>query len=403
MENQINSQAPENIRFGLPNRDAAYLQFDHELVKKYEKYRFETDMPADKLAAFIKLNPRQGWQLFEQALAGGIKSISDAPEEFRAFFERELVPDWVNWDQLERASTAIWRPGDLTLLIAAQASMIATYIAPQASQSMDRTGEQMARTEGRGIETTTWFAKATKPGNMKLGKEGYKLSVRVRLIHAFVRINLAEVEWNHKALGLPLNQERNATAIAFTFSSVFIDAAKKLGTCYDKTEREDIYTFWRYMGYLLGAPEDLLMKNEEQARTQCALMALTDLPPDAEGQRLTKLFTEQTPKLDEALIKVASPNAAKVVKSGPAFHGLKYAITRRVFGGKISDQLAIPRSTLWRLILGSSTPLLYIIDQSKKHLTSQNRARKSVVKRINKTLNTIYEETGDTGKLIDNS
>jgi len=55
------------------------------------------------------------------------------------------------------------------------------------------------------------------------------------------------------------------------------------------------------------------------------------------------------------------------------------------------------------LILGSSTPLLYIIDQSKKYLISQNRARKSAVKRIDKTLNTIYEETGDTGKLIDNS
>jgi len=403
MGNQTNLQAPENIRFGLPNRDAAYLHFDHALVDKYEKYRFETDEAADKLAAFIKENPRQGWQFFNQTLESGIKGIPNAPEEFRAFFERELIPDWVDWDQLERASVAIWRPGNLTLIIASQASMIATYIAPQASQSMDRTGEQMRRTEGRGIETATWFAQATKPGNMKPGKEGYKLSVRVRLIHAFVRINLDKAEWNYKALGLPLNQERNATAIAFTFSSVFIDAAKKLGTCYSKTEREDIYTFWRYMGYLLGAPEDLLMKNEEQARTQCALMALTDLPPDAEGQRLTKLFTEQTPKLDEALIKVASPSAAKVIKSGPVFHGLKYAITRRVFGGKTSDQLAIPSSTLWRLILGSSTPLLYIIDQSKKYLTSQNRARESAVKRIDKTLNTIYEKTGDIGKLIDNS
>ena len=403
MKNQSNLQPPENIRIGLPNRDAAYLQFDHELVKKYEKYRFETDVAADKLAVFIKEKPIQGWQLFERALESGIKSIANAPAEFLSFFEKESVPDWVNWEQLERASTAIWRPGNLTLLIAAQASMVATYIAPQASQSMERTGEQMERTEGRGIETTSWFAQATKPGNMKRGKEGYKLTVRVRLIHAFVRINLAEAKWNHKALGLPLNQERNATAIAFTFSSVYIDAAKKLGTWYTKTEREDIFSFWRYLGYLLGAPEALLMKNEEQARTQCALMALTDLPPDAEGQRLTKLFPEQTPKLDEALIKVASPSAAKVLKSGPVFHALKYAITRRVFGDKISDQLAIPKSTLWHFILSSSTPFLYIIDQSKKFLTSQNRARKSAVKRIDKTLHTIKEETGTTGKLIDNS
>ncbi len=403
MGNKPNLQDPENIRLGLPNRDAAYLQFDHDLVKKYEKYRFETDVPADKLAAFIKLNPAQGWGLFNQALAAGINSIPDAPEEFQRFFEREQLPNWVDWQQLERASSAIWRPGNLTLIIAAQASMIATYIAPQASQSMDRTGEQMVRTEGRGIETATWFAQATKPGNMKLGKEGYKLSVRVRLIHAFVRINLAEVEWNYQALGLPLNQERNATAIAFTFSSVFIDAAKKIGTRYNKTEREDIYAFWRYMGYLLGAPEALLMENEEQARTQCALMTLTDLPPDAEGQRLTKLFTEQTPKLDDSLIKVASPSLAKVIKSGPVFHALKYAITRRMFGDKIADQLAVPRSALWRLVLDCATPFLYFFDQAKKYLSSEKRARKSAITRIDKTLNTIYEETGATGKLIDNS
>jgi len=403
MGNQSKIQAPDHIRFGLPNRDEAYLQFDQDLVKKYEKYRFETDVAADNLAVFIKENPQQGWGLFEQAVAGGINNIANAPEEFRTFFERESVPAWLDWQQLDRASTAIWRPGNLTLIIAAQASMIATYIAPQASQSMDRTGEQMVRTEGRGIETATWFAQATKPGNMKPGEEGYKLSVRVRLIHAFVRINLAEVEWNYEALGLPLNQERNATAIAFTFSSVFIDAAKKLGTHYNKTEREDIYAFWRYMGYLLGAPEALLMKNEEQARTQCALMALTDLPPDAEGQRLTKLFTEQTPNLDNALIKVASPFSAKFIKSGPVFHSLKYAVTRRMFGDKISDQLAIPRSALWRFVLRSFTPFLYFFDQGKKYLVSQSSARKSAITRIDKTLNTIYEETGDTGKLIDNS
>mgnify|MGYP000313929841 CR=1 FL=1 len=403
MGNQPNLQDPENIRLGLPNRDAAYLQFDHDLVKKYEKYRFETDVPADKLAVFIKQNPAQGWGLFNQALAVGINSIPDSPEEFRCFFAREELPHWADWQQLERASNAIWRPGNLTLIIAAQASMIATYIAPQASQSMDRTGEQMVRTEGRGIETATWFAQATKPGNMKPGKEGYKLSVRVRLIHAFVRINLAEVEWNYEALGLPLNQERNATAIAFTFSSVFIDAAKKIGTRYNKTEREDIFAFWRYMGFLLGAPEDLLMENEEQARTQCALMTLTDLPPDAQGQRLTKLFTEQTPNLDDALIKAASTSAAKFIKSGPAFHALKYAITRRMFGDKISDQLAIPRSTLWRVALTCSTPFLYIIDQSKKYLVSQNRAHKTATNRIDNILNTIKEKTGTSGKLIDNS
>ncbi len=403
MGNQPYSQDPENSQLGLPNRDAAYAQFDHTLVKKYEKYRFETDVPADRLAEFIKQNPKQGWGLFNQALAAGIKSIPDAPAEFRHFFEREQLPAWADWEQLERASTAIWRPGNLTPIIAARASMIATYIAPQASQSMDRTGEQMVRTEGRGTETATWFIQATKPGNMQLGKEGYKLSVRVRLIHAFVRLNLAKAQWNHVALGLPLNQERNATAIAFTFSSVFIDAAKTVGTHYNKTEREDIFAFWRYMGYLLGAPEDLLLENEEQARTQCALMTLTDLPPDAEGQRLTKLFTEQTPKLDDALIKVASPSAAKFIKSGPAFHALKYAITRRMFGDKIADQLAIPRSTLWSLVLASSTPFLYFFDQAKKYLVSKNKAREYAIARVDKTLKTIYEETGDSGKLIDNS
>jgi len=74
-----------------------------------------------------------------------------------------------------------------------------------------------------------------------------------------------------------------------------------------------------------------------------------------------------------------------------------------VFGDKVSDQLAITRSALWHFVLSSFTPFLYIIGQSKKYLTSQKRARESAAKLIDKILNTIYEETGDTGKLIDNS
>jgi len=72
-----------------------------------------------------------------------------------------------------------------------------------------------------------------------------------------------------------------------------------------------------------------------------------------------------------------------------------------VFGDKISDLLAILRSALWRFVHSSFTPFLYIIDQRNKYLTSQKIARESAVKLREKILNTIYDETGDTGKLID--
>ncbi len=400
---QYNIQDTENLHHGLPNRDEAYQKFDHDLVRKFEKCRFEIDEPADNLGLFIKANPQQGWPLFEQALARGIDNVPNAPAEITDFFEKERVPGWVDWEQLERAGTAIWRPGTLALLILARVTTPAILLSPPSTQSMAKTGVLQKNTESRAVETATWFAEATKPGNLKPGTEGYKLTIRIRLIHAFARITLANTNWDYEKFGLPINQERTTTGAANMFSTTFIDGAKTLGIYYNKRERDDIYALWRYLGYLLGSDEDLLMKNEDEARAQSALATLTDPQADIAGQRLSKATTEETPVLDRVLIDAAMPVIGKLLKPGPQFNAMKYAITRRALGGEDADELAMPKSIIWPYLIDAARPALYLIDQSKKYLVSKKRGKKSAIKFIDQLLSKLHKETGHSGKMIDNS
>ena len=219
----------------------------------------------DELAysAWNALRPlkREGHQMFSDALNDGIGSVPNAPRELTDLFAQvDDVPDWVDWKQLDRGAVAIWRAGRFVPICLGYSSIGYGFSSYGGTKALNftrllidegRAGERMA-------ETLRWVAAVTTPGGMRRDGEGFKYSLRVRMVHCAVRFGVSRSpKWEWNEWGLPITN----TDLFFTTSKVFcanlVDALEKLGMHYSHQDKEDIFALWRYIAYVMGVPDDL--------------------------------------------------------------------------------------------------------------------------------------------------
>ena len=90
------------------------------------------------------------------------------------------------------------------------------------------------------------------PGGMYRDGDGWKLSVRIRIIHARIRRLLNDSEdWNSEAWGLPISAAHLGYAIS-AFSARLLKHMKTLGATYSDEEYASFMAVWRYSGHLMG-------------------------------------------------------------------------------------------------------------------------------------------------------
>ena len=383
----------------VPDVDWALQNCDRELVERYMKYRGEVDTPGDELADFIIRDKKTGWALFDQACTRGIGSINEPPEALVNFFEREKVPDWVNFDQIERACNLMWRTPDVARTAFGMGSMVATYIIVPGTVALDAAGEQIRRAENRAVETATWAFNAMKPGALKPFGIGYQKTVRVRVIHAFARRQIARYNtWDSEFLGAPINQTMQGVAISFIFTLAMLDAARKFGIVYSRREIDDIFAYWRYLGYLQGTPEEILPKNVEEARALNKVMWCVEGYADDASNRLIRSFFEHTPKLDQAAIKNL-PKYAQKSMTPEKFIGMKYAIFRYIWGNERADRYKLPdikRDNALRIMACMN----FLRDQYRKHFRPGSFSTEKTRAFLDSELQKQYQITGNSGAML---
>ncbi|MCA9601320.1 MAG: DUF2236 domain-containing protein, partial [Myxococcales bacterium] len=149
----------------------------------------------------------------------------------------------------------------------------------------------LEQTPRRLAETLDFVTKTSTRGSLRPGADGWRTTVRVRLIHAQVRHALSNMpHWDAGAWGTPINQtEMVGTNLAF--SSIFMDGTRKLGARYTPAEAQSIMDLWRYSGYLLGVDEPLLARSDTQGRRIAAAILATQAPPNEDSRRLIEALT----------------------------------------------------------------------------------------------------------------
>jgi hypothetical protein len=221
------------------------------------------DEPMDHLVEWMSsAGMEQMRPLFDRALAEGIASVPEAPEPLREFFTGvETVPEWVDWELIRRGQRAFRAGGADGMYVARDVSLLGGYQFSGFNKTLIRTGALEKGSNKRFAETMQWAMDVISEGGLAPLGVGYRSTMRVRLIHAFVRRHVGAMpDWQGDQWGVPVNQ----TDMAATLVGALIappTGALGMGLMLSPKEYDAIAHLTRYVGWLIGVRDEWLPRN----------------------------------------------------------------------------------------------------------------------------------------------
>jgi hypothetical protein len=221
------------------------------------------DEPMDRLVDWMaSAGMAQSKAVFERALTEGIGNVPDAPEPLREFFIRiETVPDWVDRDKLRKGQRALLRGGSDGMSIARDVSLLGGYQFAGFNKTLLRTGALEKGSNQRFAETMQWAMDVISDGGLDPLGIGYRSTVRVRLIHAFVRRQVSAMpDWRADEWGVPVNQTDMAATLVGALVAPPV-ASLGMGILPAPGELDAIAHVTRYVGWLIGVEDEWLPRS----------------------------------------------------------------------------------------------------------------------------------------------
>jgi len=218
------------------------------------------DEPMDRLLEWMRTTGTAHTRtLFDQALRDGIDAVADAPAPLREFFTLvETAPDWVDWASVRRGQRALRASGADGAYLARDVALLGGYQFSGFNKTLIRTGALEKGSNQRFAETFRWALDVISEDGLAPNAVGYQSTLRVRLIHAFVRSHVAAMpDWQREEWGLPVNQTDMAATLLGTFIAPTA-AGIGIGILQTRREADDIAHFTRYVGWLMGVQEQWL-------------------------------------------------------------------------------------------------------------------------------------------------
>ena len=322
-------------------------------AEKYRRLMHRGDPLADAtVAAFARLPAGVGRRQLDLALDQGIEAVTDAPDELRALFAHvDDVPFWVNWEQLDRGGATFLRSGALGVLTIALASLPISYSSPVGNKPLVYSGRLLQRAPRRLGETGRFTYLPSLPGAMRRFGEGFKVNVKVRLMHAQVRrLLLRSGGWHTEQWGVPINQCYMA-ATNLMLSVTLLDGMRRFGLRFSSADREALLQLWRYSAYLCGVEPELHCVTEQEGRRLLDLVFDLEQPPDGDSLELI-----------QSLMRV--PHTVGW-KQPDLLRQLFYGISYGLIGEQRAASLEYPR-TAWRYLVPALRPLIRCADVSRR-------------------------------------
>ncbi len=237
----------------------------------------------------------QSRALIDRALDGGIQTVPEAPAFVRELFEQiDREPLWLDWELLERGQRAISRTGIVGGLVMRDAALMGGYANAAINKPLVFTGALAQSAARRTSETRAFAIDVSQPGALRRQGRGFKTTVRVRFLHALLRHRIRQhPQWQEQDWGVPINQA-DMLATNLAFSVAYMTGMRVLGFRFSREERAGILHLWRYVGYLMGIDERILV-SEEREGLRILCIALTSQPGADEDTRRLALALMNEP------------------------------------------------------------------------------------------------------------
>ena len=303
------------------------------VAANYVKHTLIGDPAAD--AVVEALTPFDQLQVHRFIHAGMERQedvLREAPSVLRDFFERISVPpSWFDPTKLLPGMLAYHQNSDL-FIAAHVAGVLVQGFATTISKPFFMTGRLTDYGIRRLQQNNRHLIEICMPGGLERHGDGWKLSVRIRLIHAQIRRMLRNAEdWDADAEGMPISAAQMAFASS-AFSALLLEKCEMLGVRFDKAARDSFMDIWRYTAWLFGVPDEILFRNYDEAMELCRVGFLCEPPPDLESILMANGLINSAP-----LIVGAEGQARR------RFVKFVYRISRALIGDELADQLRFPR------------------------------------------------------------
>lgn len=359
--------APSNIRPTPEQRE------------RYHRFTQMGDPLADDLvAAFRRLPAGVGRAQFETAVQHGIDAVDDPMPELVAFFASvDARPYWVDQRKIDHAGRVIARNGVVVGFTSlSMLSLMFGYLASRADKTLVATGDLAAMAPRRLAETMNWTTEVTGPGALERFAAGFTGTIRVRLMHAMVRAGMSHrPDWDFDDWDFPVNQSTMAgTLVLFSMGNVI--GSQALGTQFSAQDKDAIYHFWRYVGFLLGVDAELLPADEADTWRLLWLQADYEFRPDQDSTRLAQALKGA---LGPLVIGNSPHPAAAAIRAGTT--ELLCAYSRLIIGSSNADILELPDNKPAQMLVASLAAGNFVMSYPLRFVPGLNRAREILGRR----------------------
>ena len=305
-----------------------------DIAANYIAHTHIGDPLAEAMAADLaELSSEESGRLIQAAMNGeGGEALRDAPDSLRKFFEEaDTRPEWLDYSAFA-SGVRMFHRSSRVILAAFVAGVLIEGFTTNIAKSFFITGRVRDQGIRRLGQNNRHMVEIFFPGGLYQNGDGWKLSVRIRIIHAQVRHLLKNSEeWDTEAWGIPISAAHLGYALS-AFSARLLKHMKTLGADYNDEEYASFMAVWRYTGHLMGIPEAILFRNADEA------LRLYDVG----------LMCEPTPSIESIVM------AHSLVNSAPLIAGMTdpesrrhlaryvYRISRKLIGRKTAESLMYP-------------------------------------------------------------
>ncbi|KAI9758096.1 MAG: hypothetical protein M1815_004983 [Lichina confinis] len=265
--------------------------------------------------------------------------------------EVNTVPDWVNWQQIQRGQEVFYRYGGAALTGLAYQSLLGGTGANRVAEVLARTGGfSVKKARHRLLETTQFILQCTGAlESVQPGGAAHVSAIRVRLLHAAVRRRIMALArqrpdyYDTASLGVPINDlDCMATIATFSATMIWLSLPRQ-GIWMREEEIKDYVALWRLVAFYMGTPHHYF---ESAARTKAVAETL--------------FYTEVHPSETS---RILAHNILKSLEGRPpsfASHDFMCAVARWLNGNELADQLGLSRPSAWYWALAAGQCIFFM-------------------------------------------
>ncbi len=316
----------------------AARELDPALADIYIRHTTVGDPVADAVVAELAetATPPQVHGIIAKSVNNHHDLPADTPESLRNLIaEAGRTPEWFEPDLALEGTKGFLRNSDMVL-----GGLVGGAIIEGFSTLISKSFRIRSRITENGVrrlkQNLLQLVEQFMPGGLEPGGDGWRLSLRIRLVHAQARMLVkGSDEWDEDTYGLPLSTAHMLLGAA-TFSGRLMQHVARLGGNFTDEEREGYVHVWRYTAKIMGVPESILFTDFASAIRTFEIGLACEPPRD-----------------DDAIIMANS-----IVNSAPILLGFAedpgrrdkaqfmYQVSRELIGNKLAEDFRYPPGKL---------------------------------------------------------